>query len=445
MNTFISSYCKKLPAYIAGISIVLLAGCGGGDNGQPADITPNLRLDMPKSLTGGQPAAARNVKTAASAAEGASQPCAYIGNDDGDHFRNGYEMTKFMVSAIARWTCVADFVIDVSNFVPHNGSIHETDNHLGTPGYDPEDPTHYSVTDDSETQTTVRLYYAYDRQSPPQQGEDPQFYVSWNEAENNVVTGRMIIDGLGINRENRKADDPTHMRMDFNFNNNQRVADMFLRFDDGNQWAEGFRIHVTRDLNVFPGTKVYVARGLIDMKAQFIPVDGIDEVPDVHMYAISNQLGEGAALAKVMNASLPLELSAENHLGNYLFSKDDTYYFDEDGSWDWIYKTFSSSEFRDGRTTPETGAPYPSLEDIINELGLEADYFTGSQCAKTNDSCDELLNAIFRDGFAEQEKNQGADPGDWRSAAMANPEDDLPSVYPNGSNWNGAFDFNYTP
>ena len=455
MNIFRTSHFKKVPAYILGISIAVLGGCGGGDGGgQPVDNTPNLRMDIPKSLTGGQPLgkSAKAAATAASATKDANQPCAFIGDEDDDHFRNGYKITKLLVSAIATWSCVADFVIDVSNYVAHNGTIHETDNHLDSPGYDPEDPTHYSVTDDSETQTTVRLYYAYDRQSPPQQDEAPQFYISWNEGEDDAVTGRIVIDGEKINRENRKADDPIMMRMDFDFNNSQRSADMFLRFDEGNRWAEGFRIHMVKDLNIIPSAKVYVARGLIEMKAQFVPVDGIDEIPDMQMYTVSNQLGEGAAIANFVNVSVPLELNAEkgNHLGNYLFTKSDTYFFDDDGSWDWIYKTISSSEFRGNRTTPATGGTWPtnpSLDQIVEELALEADYFTGTKCASKGDDCNALLNAVFRDGFAGQEQNQLADPGDWRSAALAGlTEDDyLNSVYPNGSNWNGAFDFSYTP
>jgi hypothetical protein len=60
------------------------------------------------------------------------------------------------------------------------------------------------------------------------------------------------------------------------------------------------------------------------------------------------------------------------------------------------------------------------------------------------DDCTELLNAIFEDGFAGQESNQGMDPNDWRSTAIQNPVY-LDSVYPNGSDWNGAFDFSFTP
>lgn len=429
---------------------VLLAGCGGGDSTQiQADNTPNLKMDIPASLTGRPQAGTKDV--AGIAAAGTGQPCAYISEDE-DPFRNGYKMTKFLVSAIATWSCIADLLIDVSNFVAHDGAIHETDNDFSSAGHDPKDPTHYSVTDDSDSQTTVRLYYAYDRKSPPEVGEDPQFYVSWNESADDVLEGKIVIDATNINNGKRKAEDPIMMRMDFLYTDTEKTADMFLRFDEGNQWAEGFRIHLAKDMNANPLQKVYVARGLIEMKAQFLPVETIPELPGVRMYTVSNRSGKGAAIADIQDMSLPLKLSGgiiDNHLGNYLFSKNDTYFFDEVGNWDWIYKTIPVAEYRGGRNTPETGGTWipfdPSLDMIVAELALDADYFTGSKCATTGDDCTQLLNAIFEDGFAEQEKNQGSDPGDWRSDAIATNPDYLESVYPNGTDWNGAFDFSFVP
>jgi hypothetical protein len=81
---------------------------------------------------------------------------------------------------------------------------------------------------------------------------------------------------------------------------------------------------------------------------------------------------------------------------------------------------------------------------IALELALGADYFTGSKCAEIGDDCTDLLNAVFTDGFADQEENQGSDPMDWRSDAIAMPEY-LSSVYPNGIDWSGAFDYAFTP
>jgi len=437
---------------------VLLAGCGGGSSGstQPqADNTPNIKMDIPASLTGGPQATQASVKHVAGVAavskSGTGEPCAFIGDEDEDHFRNGYKATKLLVSAIATWSCIGDLLIDVSNFVDHDGTIHATDNDLSSPDYDPEDPTHYSVIDDSDSQTTVRLYYGYDRSTPPQAGEDPQFFISWNESADDVLEGRIIVDARNINNGKRKADDPIMLRMDFLYTADEKTADMFLRFDEGNQWAEGFRIDLIKDMNANPLQKVYVARGLIEMKAQFLPVETIPEVPNVRLYTVSNRSGNGAAIADIQDMSLPLKLSGgiiDNHLGNYLFSKNDTYFFDEDGDWDWINKTIPAAEYRGGRNTPATGGTWipfdPSLDMIVTELSLDADYFTGSKCAIIGDDCTQLFNAIFEDGFADQEQNQGADPMDWRSDAIANPVY-LQSVYPNGIDWNGAFDFIFVP
>jgi hypothetical protein len=79
------------------------------------------------------------------------------------------------------------------------------------------------------------------------------------------------------------------------------------------------------------------------------------------------------------------------------------------------------------------------LDDIATYLNLGEDYFTGDRCATVDDDCTDLLNAVLEDGFADQEPNQGTDPMDWRSGALTQATF-LYSVYPNGSNWEGAFD-----
>ena len=95
--------------------------------------------------------------------------------------------------------------------------------------------------------------------------------MSWNKAENGDIEGRMVIDALTMNPDNRKADDPTMMRLDFNYTSAQKMGDMFLSFDEGNQWANGFRIKVIKDLSANSLRKVFVSQGLIDVKAQFLP------------------------------------------------------------------------------------------------------------------------------------------------------------------------------
>ena len=444
----------------------LLVACDSDTGGTSAvGANPALDLGIPASLTGGQaasvPQAVESAKTMTTVSQsikmakaGTGEPCAYLGNeDDDDPFRNGYETSKFMISTMATWTCIADLLIDVSGFVPHDGEIIEADNDTNSADFEADEPTHYSVTDESDTQVTVRLYYNYNRSQPPVSGEQSQFYVSWNELDNGDVEGRMIIDGTGVNWENRDNDDPSMMRMDFNFTSELKTADMFLQFDENNLWADGFRIQLVKDLTGNPLLKVFEARGLIDMKAQFLPVANITEVPDLQLFTVSDALGNGASIADFQDISLPLELNAllDNHLGDYLFSKKDVYFFEHDLDWEYINKTILSSEYRGNRTTPATGGSWllpfnPSLDLIIGKLTLDSDYFTGTKCAAIGDDCNELLNAVydFIGGFAGQEQNQGTDPLDWRSAELDN-ADYLTTVYPNGVDWTGAFDHVFIP
>jgi hypothetical protein len=444
------------------LSLILLAGCNEpGSEMDDKSSTPQsqnlkLSLDLPDSLTGGSgvPGTAQRAVLSTATIQAISNPCAYQGAGNDDPFKNGYNMTKFMVSSLAAWTCIGDTLIDVADFIPHDGTIYESDNDTLADNYDPDDPTHYSVTDDSENQTTIRLFYGFDRAFPPLSDDEAKFYISWSTAQDGTVTGRLIVDASGIDAEHRNPEDPAQMRMDFNYTETENLADMYLRFDAENPWANGFRIQVSEDLTANPLQKVFLARGLMDVKRQFQDNTGIEELPTLQMYTVANQLGDGAAIAHFQNVALSLELNAElnNHLGNYLFDKRDKYFFDADQSvdepWDWINKAFTSAVYRGGRTTPEINGSWipfnPSLDMIIDELNLDADYFTNAKCENTGDDCTALLDAVFAEGFADQEPNQGQDPQDWRSDAVADPQY-LDSVYPNGNNWDGAFDHSFMP
>jgi len=440
-----------------------LISCASDDGSSEKTFgdSPTLELNLPASLTGGTTSSPQNAKFATTvnqsikmAKSGTGQPCAFIGQDDEDDpFRNGYETSKFMISTMATWTCVADLLIDVSKFVPHNGKIIETDNDNNSDTFEEDEPTHYSVTDESETQVTVRLYYNYSRSQPPIVGEQSQFYTSWNEASNGDIEGRMIIDGSGVNWDNHDSDDPSMMRMDFDYTDASQTADMFLQFDENNPWADGFRIQIVKDLLTNPLLKVFQAKGLLNMNAQFNPLDSITEVPDIHLFTVSDALGNGATIAEFQNVSLPFVLNEglNNYLGDYLFTKKDVYYFEDDMDWDYINKTIDSSEYRGNRTTAATGGTWlfpfnPSLDLIITELDLGSDYFTGAKCANVGNECDALANKVhdFIGGFADMEQNQGTDPLDWRSTELTNP-DYLTTVYPNGIDWTGAFDHVFVP
>lgn len=456
MNTLIQAALirKLLISTLAILAMLFINACS--DDNKGADNL-SLDLDLPASITGGKDQTAVGFSfadTPVGVQQNSGEPCFFKGDDD-DPFENGYDMTKFMVSAVAEWTCVADLVMNITNFVPHDGLIKETENDKSSNTYDPEEPTHFSIIDVTATQVAVNIYYGFARDVPPIDSDKPQFFVSWTDDNNGNINGRLIIDALAINIADRDPETPVTMRMDFNHSVTSKVANMYLNFDNGNLWADGLRIEVSKDLTANPLTKVFVARGLMDMKRQFIAAPGVTELPVFKLYTVSDQLGEGAAIADFQDISVPLVLNAitGNHLGNYIFDKTDKYFFDADQSanepWGFINKSFSSVAYRGGRTTSATGGtlnPFdPSLDIIISELGLQADYFTNNKCENVNEDCVALLDAIFTDGFAGQEPNQGADPQDWRSDAIANP-DYLGSVYPDGfTDWAGVFEPVFTP
>ena len=449
---------SNLPTLLLCSSLML--GCSASDTtNKSTDSTPELKLELPDSITGGQAStvqqkssfnqiALKSVASMQMASSGSGEPCAFNGIDDDDPFRNGYQTTKFMTSVMATWTCIADFLIDFSEVVPHNGQIMETDNDNNSTDFKADEPTHYSITDDSDSQTTVRLYYNYSRSVPPVAGEDPQFFVSWNRSDADTVEGRMVIDATALNDGTRAADDPVKMRMDFNFTSQQKTADMLLQFDDGNAWANAMRIYLVKDLIASSLDQVFTIRGLIDMKAQFFAVDSITEIPQIKFITVSDAFGNGAALSEFNDISLPLEISAltGNHLGNYLFTKRDTFYFQADGDGDYINKTVTSSEYRGGRTTDNTSGFLLSLDNIISLLNLDSAYFTGTQCASIGDDCNDLLNGIFttiNDIFG-QDTNTGTEPDDWRAAALGNASY-LNEVYSNGLDANTAYEYSFTP
>ncbi len=435
---------------------IFISGCGTDTDASGSTTDDNLTVDLnlPDSITGGKAVAnlslANKIQTSDLASKSSTgEPCTYLGAEHDDIFENGYKTTRFMVSTMATWTCIADLLIDLADVVVHDGSIVETDNDIQATNYDNEDPTHYSITDDSDTQTTIRMYYGYDRANPPTENDLPGFYISWKSSYDTDAQGRMIVDASALSAD-RLVTDPVRMRMDFNFNASSKNADMFLQFDSNNPWADGMRIDITKDLQANQLQQVYSARGLIKMTNQFLPVSGITEIPDVHFYTVADGLGNGAAIEEIQNMSLPLfvNIFRNNNLGNYLFTKRDIYFFEEDMDWEYINKTVTSSNYRGGRTTAEIDGSWvpfdPSLDMIKTALSLDTDYFSGDLCANVNDDCNSLLNAIFVDGFAGQEQNQGTDPMDWRSTALNNAVY-LQSVYPNGTDWTGAFEQSFNP
>lgn len=458
---------KAKSACIATLLSLSLFGCGGSsDEPSNTDSEFALNMNLPDSLTGGQRTAALLTSKQVSGlnaypkpmqnptvvrSQSSDLPCSFIGSDEEDPFRNGYEMTKFMVSSIAAWGCIADTLIEIANFSPHDGVIHPTDNDTTAANYEADEPTHFSIEDTSDTQVTVRLYYDFPQATPPTSSDDPDFYMSWNTDANGDTSGRLIINALNIDSNNTDEDDPAMMRMDFTYTDSAEVSDMFLKFEESHEWADGFRIRVTKEIGVNPTTQVYVAQGLLKANDQLSELDHVTALPDMKLYTVSNQMGDGAAIAQFEDFGIELELNEDLNLGEYLFDKEDIYFFDDDQTssepWDWIEKSIASATYEGGRNIPADGGSWPlspSLDLLANYLGLNSDYFSENSCNFVGNDCTDLLNAIFADGFADQEANQGSDPEDWRSTALQSAEY-LNSIYPNGSDWENAFDHNFAP
>lgn len=441
-----------IPALVLGLGLLLIscesddesnpnegpAGNSSGNSLSPTDFRTNL--DLPDSITGGQlgsanksfhARAAGNVSdNMESAARGTGLPCIYLGPDEG-LFDDGYQMTKFMVSSVATWSCIGDTLIVLSNLLPHDGVIKNTQHDAADADYDTSEPTHYAIDDSNTGKTSVKLYYGYEHSNPPTTDSYAGFYFSWTE-ENGTTNGRMLIDAIEIDKAEHNDDDPVSMRMDFTYTDTSKTADMYLNFDSNNLWADGFRIKVIKDLTTVE--QVFTAQGLLDMTRQFVPAEGISDTPTIKLYSVSDTFGEGAAIAEFANLAFPLPVDSNNHLGNYQANKVDQYFFESDGDWDWVNKTFSSASLKGGRNlTTHTES------DIESFLGLTDDYF-GEECSTEGDDCVELFNIIFEDGFYGQAENQGSDPLDWRSDAIAAYEY-LDSVYPEGfTSWEGVFD-----
>jgi len=94
------SWFCPLPALALTLVVGLSACSSGSDTGAGDEEVLNLDMAIPNSLTGGPAGATLLVSPTGAQVTAANTdlPCAYQGpDDDDDPFRNGYEMTKFMV------------------------------------------------------------------------------------------------------------------------------------------------------------------------------------------------------------------------------------------------------------------------------------------------------------------------------------------------------------
>ena len=157
---------------------------------------------------------------------------------------------------------------------------------------------------------------------------------------------------------------------------------------------------------------------------------------------VSDAAGNGAAVALFTDVGLAFpDIGGGVLLGDYIFTKDDKYYFNSTGTYEYINKTITSSEFRGSRS-----AIASDLDSVEAYLGMATDYFD-TTCNVSVIDCTLFLDAVHNnaDGFAGQEPNQGTDPLDWRSTAIGTPSY-LTTVYLDGlSAWTGVFDHSFTP
>ncbi len=409
---------------------------------------PTLSMNIPDSLTGGGSTTNFKSKISASTVTGSVQltePCTFNGSDKEDPFVNGYELSKFLVGQISTWTCISDLVISIVDFTVNDGEIHATDNIKDSTSYKSDDPTHYQVVRTGKGQTKMRLFYGYAIDNPPIVDDKAGLVLFWNKNDEGEISGLLSLD-MNFLDSPINLEDPTGLRLEFNQTASKSSNDMFLIFDESNAEAEGMRVIVTLDKTALFSAPVYTVQALIKAKKQWLDVASVSEVPYYKLYAVTDKLGNGASRAFISDIAIPFEIATDNNLGDYLFDKTDDYYFDADiskANWQWVNKTVTKSKYVASRTTPATGGSWipfsPSLDMLINAFQLDSDYFTAGKCELPGDSCDELLNAVFIDGFDDQESNQGSDPQDWRSQAMQNLEY-LDSVYPNGLDWTGALE-----
>jgi len=208
---------------------LVLQGCGDSGNKKPTTFKTDL--DLPESLTGPKASSliskssqekimARGVENFSNTAmqEKGEElfQCQYLGPEDDDIFKNGYNMTKFMTSAVATWSCIGDSLIYISSVLPHDDKVRETEHDGSALDYDPEEPSHYKISDGEDGKVEVALYYGYSHSEPLPNDAIIGFYFSWQEQGDRTI-GRMIIDALELDNTNDKTEDPINVRLDFDY------------------------------------------------------------------------------------------------------------------------------------------------------------------------------------------------------------------------------------
>lgn len=388
--------------FLAGLLFV--AGCE--DDASTDKSAPTTSMEFPQSLTGAEvtpPALTRGLMNPRAVHNGDIH-CGFEGVAGDDPFRDGYNMTKFLVSAVATWQCFADSIIIIVAAIPFptDGTFVEFDPDPS----DPDGPTGIRVTDNSSNQRTIELFFNGNTTTAG-------VYLSWSFGTN--FEGKLILSSVVMNDPSDPgfdADEPNNLRMDFSNNGTTQTADMIISFPGANLWAEAFRITAVKTL----ADDSFVVRGIMDMKGQWDPDYAGTATPTLKMFGVSDSAGRGAARSEFADLGLDLDLTPSTTLGSYNFTFNGRYYFLANGTSEWINKNVSSAEFADplGDRTATPG----EISFVEGAIGVPA-YFTNTCTATLGADCTALFATIFDDGLEGRDQNTvGPEPTDSRKTAL---------------------------
>jgi len=392
-----------------------------------SEITaPSLEMDLPDTLTGG----ASSSKVLGGVWAKGGPNCSFEGGSQSNPFENGHAMTKFLTGIAQSQLCLADYLSNVAieMDIAVDGELH------AVPGNDSGSPSHIQVTANSDTQTTVQLYWNNDK-------TNPSLFLSWN-VSGSVTSGRMVLDAAAMGNSDSGA--PDSVRVDFTQTDSAATANVYMAFPDTNSFLTGFRVQLIED-KTLASTAVnrIVVKGRMDMKDQFGAASDstmstyITEIPNLKVYTLSDGDGKGAAVAIMSDMGLSL-----GTLGYYIHTKRDEYFFASDGTSEWVEKTVTDATYKGGKTADTATDSY-----VDSALGITSG--TTNACGLgTASSCVTLMQGIYTAGWSGQEQNSGADPGDDRTSLVdaITSDDMLSSVYPSGeSSWDNVFDMSFTP
>ncbi|MDH5750995.1 MAG: hypothetical protein OEZ59_01080 [Deltaproteobacteria bacterium] len=469
-------------AITAMVVLLLIAGCESPEEETAPETTttfaPQLSMDLPDSLTGGTsivtPTSSRYTPLAAG-----DDPCAFNGQNEQNWHDNGYKMARFMVGAVASWSCLADQIMMFTDiFValgwPTDGTTYPLENNNST---DPNPVTAMGIlVDDSAdpARREVRLFWG--EASPGVANTtDAGMFFAWDTSADGTVSGRVVVDAAALNGS-VEPEGPTYMRMDFSITSQHKIGEMFLAFEAQNEFTNAFRIKVTKNLD--GANPLYEVMGNIDVKAQFdtrFTADHPGYTPSLKMYAISNGLGHGAAVARIADLGFRFagfeavyeipedptsNIITSDHLGAFLFTKDDTYYFTNLGNGNhepvYVNKAVYSASYLGGKLFDQHGYLQDTGVWIYNDNGDPVTWFGGvateysaehaklfetpeewldwalmgapspiptpltptySNCTAApgpSTDCVTFLNAVFQNDDFGQAANMGTEPDDYR-------------------------------